>query len=97
MQAIFLTRCDSSIFSNQAGSAKGLKNISEWSDQIINHFWYCCETASKDTTSAEEALKKMKVDVDCKQVLQSSNLQIQVTCILAIPEITNQYKYSFSI
>lgn len=45
----------------QAGSAKELKKISEWSDHIINHFWYCCEVASKDTTSDEEALSKMKV------------------------------------
>ena len=59
-------------FFNQAGSAKGLKKINEWSDHIINHFWYSCETASKDTTSDEEALSKMKVI--CKRVLQSSNL-----------------------
>lgn len=54
-------------FLYQAGSAKGLNKISEWSDDIINHFWYCCETASKDTTSDEEALTKMKVHIDSKQ------------------------------
>ena len=45
----------------QTGSTKELKKISEWFDYIINHFWYCCEVASKDTTSDEEALSKMKV------------------------------------
>lgn len=45
----------------QAGSAKDMKKISQWSDHIINHFWYCCEAASKETTSDGEALSKMKV------------------------------------
>lgn len=41
-------------------SAKNMEKVSQWADHIINHFWYCCEMASKETSSDEEALRKMK-------------------------------------
>lgn len=33
----------------------------DWCDEIIKHFWYCCEVASKDGMTQDEALKEMKV------------------------------------
>ncbi|KAM7427403.1 hypothetical protein ABFA07_021457 [Porites harrisoni] len=45
---------------NKIGSAKNMEKVSQWADHIINHFWYCCEMASKETSSDEEALRKMK-------------------------------------
>ena len=48
-------------FLSQIGSAKNMEKVSQWADHMINHFWYCCEMASKETSSDEEALRKMKV------------------------------------
>ena len=48
-------------FLSQIGSARNMGKISQWADHIINHFWFCCEMASKETSSDEEALRKMKV------------------------------------
>ncbi|XP_068738401.1 uncharacterized protein [Montipora capricornis] len=53
---------------NKTGSSKDLQKISQWSDHIINHFWYCCETAAKETNSDDEALSKMKVHVFLNEV-----------------------------
>lgn len=34
--------------------------IKLWKREILNHFWFCCETCSTDTTSDVEALKNLK-------------------------------------
>ena len=33
----------------------------DWSGEIIKHFWYCCEMASKQNALQPEALKVLKV------------------------------------
>ena len=35
----------------------------DWCDEIIKHFWYCSEVASKNEMTQEEAVKKMKVNI----------------------------------
>ena len=40
---------------------KNNKKIAEWSDAIINHFWYCCSVCTEGTANDEEALWRMKV------------------------------------
>ena len=52
----------------QVASTKGNEKVGKWSNQIINHFWYCCSIASEyeDTT---QALGAMKVDTHGWQIL----------------------------
>ena len=34
-------------FLSQVAATKGNEKIAEWSDAILNHFWYCCSVASE--------------------------------------------------
>lgn len=45
----------------QVAATKGNEKIAEWSDAIINHFWYCCSVASEcnDKVNATAVLKVM--------------------------------------
>ena len=38
----------------QAGNVKNIGKLLEWSGNIINHFWHCCQTCESD-------LMKLKV------------------------------------
>jgi len=40
---------------------KGNDKIAKWSDQVINHFWYCCGTAS-ELGDDNKAVMKLKVN-----------------------------------
>ena len=35
----------------------------DWCDEIIKHFWYCCEVASKNEMTQDEAVKEVKVNI----------------------------------
>ena len=37
------------------------KKIAEWTDDIINHFWHCCDVYTEGTSNEEEAQRKLKV------------------------------------
>lgn len=32
----------------QAGRGKGMGKLSMWSDKIVTHFWYCCQSCGSD-------------------------------------------------
>ncbi|XP_019861927.1 PREDICTED: uncharacterized protein LOC100634668 [Amphimedon queenslandica] len=38
---------------SQAGKKKGYEKIKMWSDQICNHFWYCCKECNGDVEKLE--------------------------------------------
>lgn len=42
-----------------------MEKIQQWSDHIIIHFWHCASICKAlETTSDDEALDKMKVQVE---------------------------------
>ena len=46
---------------HQIATTKGNEKIAEWSDGIINHFWYCCSAASEcDNEVKATAVLKVK-------------------------------------
>lgn len=49
----------------QVAATKGNEKIAEWSDAIINHFWYCCSVASEcnDKVNATAVLKVMLLTI----------------------------------
>ena len=46
-------------------ATKGNEKIAEWSDAIINHFWYCCSVASEcnDKVNATTVLTVMTLTI----------------------------------
>ena len=44
-------------FLSQTAKSKENEKIMDWCAEIIKHFWYCAEIASKDKMTQEEALK----------------------------------------
>ena len=45
----------------QVATTKGNEKIAEWSDGVINHFWYCCSAASEcDNEVRASAVLKVK-------------------------------------
>jgi len=47
---------------HQVAAAKGNEKMGEWSDGIVNHFWYCCSAASEyDDQVKDTAVLKVKL------------------------------------
>ena len=61
-------------------ATKGNEKIAEWSDAIINHFWYCCSVASEcnDKVNATAVLKVMLSTITKAKLLRLSGAVVKL-------------------